>query len=99
MCFFTGGELYFYTNNPLDNPSFEGNSAVVVYPNPSNGNFTIQVPDGFIGSNAIIYNLFGQSIKAFSIDDANQNVNLEKGVYLLQIQKDNQVITKKIIVK
>ena len=34
----TGGELYFYTNNPLDNPSFEGNSAVVVYPNPSNGN-------------------------------------------------------------
>ncbi|HQX04783.1 MAG TPA: T9SS type A sorting domain-containing protein, partial [Flavobacterium sp.] len=95
----TGGELYFYTNNPLDNPSFVGNSGVVVYPNPSNGNFTIQVPDGFIGSNAIIYNLFGQSIKAFSIDDANQNVNLEKGVYLLQIQKNNQVITKKIIVK
>ncbi len=94
----TGGELYFYTNNPLDNPSFEGNSAVVVYPNPSNGNFTIQVPDGFIGSNAIIYNLFGQSIKAFSIDDANQNVNLENGVYLLQIQKGNQVFTKKIVI-
>jgi hypothetical protein len=95
----TGGELYFYTNNPLDNPSFVGNSGVVVYPNPSNGNFTIQVPDGFIGSNAIIYNLFGQSIKAFSIDDANQNVNLENGVYLLQIQKGNQVFTKKIVIK
>ena len=83
----------------LSNNQFENANDFMVYPNPSNGNFTIQVPDSFIGSKAIIYNLLGQSIKTFSIDEVNQNANLEKGVYLLQIQKGNQVSTKKIIIQ
>lgn len=83
----------------LSNNQFENANDFMVYPNPSNGNFTIQVPDSFIGSRAIIYNLLGQSIKEFSIDEVNQNTNLEKGVYLLQIQKGNQVSTKKIIIQ
>ena len=95
----TGGELYFYSNGSLNNSGFTKISDFLVYPNPSNGNFTIQVPDSFIGSKAVIYNLLGQSIKAFSIDEVNQNTNLEKGVYLLQIQKGNQVSTKKIIIQ
>ena len=95
----TGGELYFYSNGSLNNSRFTKISDFLVYPNPSNGNFTIQVPDSFIGSRAIIYNLLGQSIKEFSIDEVNQNTNLEKGVYLLQIQKGNQVSTKKIIIQ
>ena len=95
----TGGELYFYSNGALNNSGFTKISDFLVYPNPSNGNFTIQVPDSFIGSRAIIYNLLGQSIKEFSIDEVNQNTNLEKGVYLLQIQKGNQVSTKKIIIQ
>ena len=83
----------------LSSNQFENANDFMVYPNPSNGNFTIQVPDSFIGSKAVIYNLLGQSIKAFSIDEVNQNTNLEKGVYLLQIQKGNQVSTKKIIIQ
>lgn len=83
----------------LSSNQFENANDFMVYPNPSNGNFTIQVPDSFIGSKAVIYNLLGQSIKAFSIDEMNQNTNLEKGVYLLQIQKGNQVSTKKIIIQ
>ena len=95
----TGGELYFYSNTPLSNSTFTDSSQVKVYPNPSKGNFTIQVPSSYIGCKAIIYNLLGQSIKAFSIDEVNQNTNLEKGVYMLQIQKGNQVSTKKIIIQ
>ena len=83
----------------LSSNQFENTNEFMVYPNPSNGNFTIQVSDSFIGSKAVIYNLLGQSIKAFSIDEVNQNTNLEKGVYLLQIQKGNQVSTKKIIIQ
>ena len=83
----------------LSSNQFENANDFMVYPNPSNGNFTIQVSDSFIGSKAVIYNLLGQSIKAFSIDEVNQNTNLEKGVYLLQIQKGNQVSTKKIIIQ
>lgn len=83
----------------LSSNQFANANDFMVYPNPSNGNFTIQVPDSFIGSRVVIYNLLGQSIKEFSVNQVNQNANLDKGVYLLQIQKDNQLITKKIIVK
>ena len=83
----------------LSSNQFENANDFMVYPNPSNGNFTIQVPDSFIGSRAVIYNLLGQSIKEFSINEVNQNTNLEKGVYLLQIQKGNQVSTQKIIIQ
>lgn len=83
----------------LSSKQFENSNDFIVYPNPSNGNFIIQVPDSFIGSKAIIYNLLGQAIKEFSIDEVNQNANLDKGVYLLQIQKANEVSTKKIIIQ
>jgi uncharacterized delta-60 repeat protein len=88
-----------YDNDaPLSINSFS-NLFFKMYPNPSNGNFTIHVSDIFLGSKAIIYNLLGQSIKEFIIDEVNQNAYLENGVYMLQIQKGNQVSTKKIIIQ
>lgn len=82
----------------LGNNSFK-TTEISIYPNPSNGNFTVQVSENFIGSKAFIYNLLGQEIKTFSIEEVNQNVNLEKGVYMLQIQKGNQFSAKKIIIQ
>ncbi|WP_295337690.1 T9SS type A sorting domain-containing protein [Flavobacterium sp.] len=72
---------------------------ISIYPNPSNGNFTIQVSESFMGSKVVIYNLLGQEIKTFAIEDISQDVNLERGIYMLQIQKENQVKTKKIIIQ
>lgn len=74
-------------------------SKVAIYPNPSSGEFTIQVSDSFIDAKAIIYNLLGQAVKEFSIVEVAQKVNLDKGVYFIQIQNKNQVNTKKIIVQ
>ena len=73
-------------------------SKVTIYPNPSNGDFTIQVPESFVGAKATIFNILGQVVKEVSIVDVAQNANLDKGVYLLQIQKGNQISTKKIII-
>ncbi len=95
----TGGELYFYSNTPLSNSTFTNSSEVKVFPNPSQGNFTIQVSDAFIGSKARIHNLLGQTVKEFIISDNIQNSHLGQGIYILQIQKGNQVSTQKIIIQ
>lgn len=73
-------------------------SKMAIYPNPSNGEFTIQVSDSFVGGKATIYNLLGQVVKAYSMVETIQNATLEKGVYLIEINKGNQVCTKKIII-
>ena len=70
-----------------------------LYPNPSNGEFTIEISDSFVGSKAIIYNLLGQNVKEFTMNANSQNVSLNQGVYLVQIQNGNQVTTKKIIIQ
>ena len=73
-------------------------SKMAIYPNPSNGEFTIQVSDSFVGGKSTIYNLLGQVVKTYSMVETIQNATLEKGVYLIEINKGNQVSTKKIII-
>ena len=82
----------------MNNSRFTKISDFLVYPNPSNGDFTIQVSDSFVGGKATIYNLLGQVVKAYSMVETIQNATLEKGVYLIEINKGNQVSTKKIII-
>lgn len=93
-----GAELYFYTSTPLSNPEFGNENQVSIYPNPSNGTFTIQVSDSLLGSNASIYTILGQQIENFKISDTISSKNLSKGVYILQILKDDKTISKKLII-
>ena len=73
-------------------------SDVKIYPNPSNGDFTIQVSDSFIDGKATIYNLLGQKIQEFMINQTSQNHNLNKGMYLIELAKDGKKETKKLVV-
>ena len=70
-----------------------------VYPNPSNGLFTIQIPNAFVGSKATIFNLLGQNVKEFTLNQNLEKVSLNQGVYVVQIQYGSQITTKKIIVQ
>ncbi|MES2410289.1 MAG: T9SS type A sorting domain-containing protein [Bacteroidota bacterium] len=94
-----GAELYLYTSAPLSNPELENNYGISLYPNPSKGEFTIQVSNIFVGGKATIYNLLGQAVKEFNIDENEEQTNLNPGVYLVNVQKENKTITKKIVVQ
>jgi hypothetical protein len=81
---------------------------VDVYPSPSNGKFEIKLsaPETISEFNIVIYNLMGEVIYKLSKKPSTklikQSVDISgkpNGVYLLKINYNNQVITKKIILR
>ena len=71
---------------------------IKIYPNPSNGNFNIEIDENLMGAKGTIYNLLGQKVKDFSLNSTTTNQTLNKGVYLIEIEKDGNKTTKKLIV-
>lgn len=71
-----------------------------VYPNPNNGNFTINTSE--IGSNCKfqVMSLEGREIQSGEIKGESQelNSNLLPGMYSVFVFKENQVFTEKIVV-
>ena len=68
-----------------------------VYPNPNNGNFTLQLVDE---SNVIISNLMGQHVMSLNKVSGLQSIQLEKaGMYLIQIYNSTNVETLKVVVE
>lgn len=70
-----------------------------IYPNPSNGNFTIDFGKNDIGSSIEIYSIFGQKVFEKKNND-NQSLsvsNLQKGIYLLRATKDSKTDRKSVV--
>lgn len=67
----------------------EINQTLKLFPNPSNGQFTIE-GDG----HAVIFNTFGQKVKEVEVN-GKQELNLEKGIYLVRLNES----AMKIVVK
>jgi len=77
-----------------------------IYPNPSNGVFTIEAQNSVPASfRVIIFNMSGQAVyysEKESVQRIYQEVNLTaqpKGVYNIEIIKDNSAFTYKILLK
>lgn len=77
---------------------------IVVYPNPNNGNFTIDVTTFSTQNlNIRIENVLGEVIQEFeSISNnsilVNNNNEFQPGIYLIRIEAENIVMTKKVII-
>lgn len=69
-----------------------------IYPNPTNGIFNIEIDTDLIDSKATIYNILGQKVKDFDLKSTTTNQFLNKGIYLLEIEKEGSRTTKKLIV-
>ena len=73
-------------------------NANVLYPNPTNGSFTIELAEE---SNVCIFNAVGQIVKRLDKVSGHQLVDLSnapKGMYFVQIQNGSNVETQKLIV-
>ncbi|MEO6305664.1 MAG: T9SS type A sorting domain-containing protein [Bacteroidia bacterium] len=80
------------------------NSAVNLYPNPSNGNFNIITT--FAHSQSIdvtVYNMLGQPVYSNKLNNVTQNVyevdlsNQSGGVYLVEINNGTEKIVKRMV--
>ena len=71
---------------------------IALYPNPSNGNFTISG----VKSDAVItiYNMLGAEIFTASFEGTSEiETNLTSGIYLAKITSEGNSVSRKIIIK
>ena len=92
------GVLFKYGISTLSTAKNQLQKEFKIYPNPSNGNFNIEIDQDLIGSKATVYNLLGQKVKDFDLKSITTNQYLNKGIYLLEIEKDGNKTSKKLIV-
>lgn len=94
------------TTGVAENLLFNDNNCVV-YPNPSNGEFTLKL-NGIKANSAsiMVYNVIGTKVFESTVELLNQSntqtINLKDqadGVYFVKINANNSMITKKIIVR
>jgi len=88
-------------SSTMDIVSNESTSNLTIFPNPSNGKFTISG----LETNSIvsIYNLQGQLINVFNTTieseiKINHGNTLEKGIYLISIKNDSETAVLKYVV-
>ena len=76
-------------------------SQLNIFPNPSNGCFTILAPSAIFDRTITIYNIVGENIFSdlFIGEQKVINSNLKEGIYLIQIADGLQTITKKMIIE
>lgn len=74
---------------------------VNVFPNPSNGTFTIQADEKLMNATATISNILGTTIFEHHMQSTELLINkeLEAGVYFIKIEKENYSAIKKIIIQ
>jgi hypothetical protein len=72
-----------------------------IYPNPvSNGEFSIRTRNG-VSKSVQIFDMLGKQVYSKEIQ-ANENVkvsNLNSGIYILKVQEEGRLATRKLVVK
>lgn len=82
----------------LDVEGNVGETQNTLYPNPSQGQFTLVL--AYDDNNITIYNTIGQAVIQRNKVSGTQQINLpEKGLYFVQIKNENKVEVMKIIIE
>lgn len=80
------------------NTSEKAIGAIVVYPNPSNGEITISINGELKNAHFEVYDLLGNKINSGLLDRGKTTINLkmEKGFFILRILNNGDIFIKKI---
>ena len=76
-----------------------------IYPNPNNGNFTIEMENGFNENSIfVLINSLGQTVYSRNIANGEKEFtviskNMAKGMYLGKIITGSRQLTQKIIIE
>jgi len=72
---------------------------VEIYPNPTNGKFTVQT--GFVADEISIIDALGRTvaIESVSNNEVEIDVELQPGIYFIKIINDNKAFLNKLIVE
>lgn len=95
----------FYANCSSISTDIENNKqnqmVVDVFPNPSNGNITIELYENNGNSKLTVHNLLGEVMHSQYINEQSTNINLDlnSGLYIIAIESKTEKIVKKIIIK
>ena len=72
-----------------------------VYPNPTNGVFTIEL-DNNAKYDVSVHNVLGQTVYSSSINSLSTTIDLsgfDKGIYTIELKDNNTTYTEKVIVE
>jgi len=102
---------YYTTSTPMVRMNFDPgainavsdvrSSQFNVYPNPTNGVFTIELDDN-AKYDVTVNNVLGQTVYATSITTMNTIIDLssfEKGIYTIELKNNSATYTEKVIVE
>ena len=88
--------------NPLSDQTFS-NGAFSISPNPNNGEFTVQLNSISSTKTTLeIFDLLGKKIHIQDLKGKQTAIslkNIEKGIYLVKLTRENQIVTSKIVVE
>ncbi|WP_169051690.1 T9SS type A sorting domain-containing protein [Flavobacterium sp. H122] len=93
--------LVFNYATVLSSNNFELERKIAVYPNPANSILNINFNE-LIPKNATILDIHGRKLKSNKLSDANNALDITgiaKGVYILQIDTEEGVLKKQIIIE
>ena len=103
-------QMYVYTKDQCDSilavQSVKGVNAgvIIVYPNPNNGTFTVELPAVALKTTITVLDMYGQIIETRVITDSNiEKVNfsfdnLASGSYMIRVNSDGTTYDGKILI-
>lgn len=73
----------------------------LLYPNPNNGTFSIEIKNNFKNANIEVYDMMGREVYHSAITKQQTQLTLDapKGVYTLKLQLDDTIVARQLIIQ
>lgn len=89
------------TKDVKENNFTAGSSEVMLYPNPNNGEFMVELPSTEANADVTVFDALGKKVLSKKITgrESLKMENAVQGVYMVVITSGENVVTKKVVIK